>query len=887
MKSLKSFSIRSKLVAISLMVTVVAIGIGFAFIIVKHIQTLQSNMISTAKLQAKYIGQECAVPLSFGRGYVAELKTTLEVTVKIMPNVISAAIYDIKGKVFASLNCDERTVIPGLPGEGQSEKFEGDFFILVQPIKIEDIKGLDDEMVGTLYLKLSTSTLKKNIQDSLVTTSILILVLIILSYFLANKLQTIISEPILNLASISRDISKNRDYTLRVEKKGEDEIGTLYDEFNAMLAQIQIRDTERDKVEEKLRRSKNALKESEEKYRSIFENATQGIFQAAPDGRLLTANSAFAQILGYDSPGEMKMLITTFGEQLCADHKKRKEFKHLMEEKGFIRGFESRAYRKDKTIIDVSQNVHEVRDSDGRLRYYEGILEDITGRKRSEELKIAKDAAEAANKAKSEFLANMSHEIRTPMNAILGFTELLEGKIRDEQQSSYLSAISASGKTLLSLINDILDLSRIEAGKLEVQYTAFNPHILFDEIEHIFSQEVHVRGLDFLVDVDPSLPRGLLLDEIRLRQILFNIVGNAVKFTEKGYIKLELKKQYKTDDHSSLDLIFIVEDTGIGIAGDQHELIFEAFKQPKGQIPVQYEGSGLGLSITRRLVEMMGGTVSVESEPGKGSTFKVIFNDVEVASMGEKAENEDTADVDIDSITFEKAVILIADDTESNRNLLKGFLNMPPFTLMEAKNGKEAVELTRLHRPDLVFMDMRMPVITGYEATRILKADADFKSIPIIALTASVMKRQEEKIKAAGCDGYLKKPVRRAALLAESMRFLPHSKKERDMPLAEEKMPLEPLYPGIKQKLPELMAILECELIDTWKVLQKTFVIDEIERFAITVKELGEDYHMGILVSWGDTLAGQVKKLDMEVMPGTLEAFPGIIKKIQALIKKE
>ncbi len=861
------------------MVTIAAIGIGFTFIIVDNIQTLRNDLVSATKQQAEYVVDSCAVPLSFGAGYYAEVKDELERLTGMVPFIERAVIFTDHGNISVVFSREKSPGSPELPSKDFSVEFKGNLLYFTQPIKVED------EILGTLYFEVSTLALKEKIRDSLVTISILVLVLIIFSYFFANKLQTIISDPILNLASISRNISENRDYTLRVEKKGEDEIGTLYDEFNAMLAQIHLRDIERDKVEEKLRRSKKALKESEKKYRGIFENANQGIFQAAPDGRLLTANPSFAQILGYDSPDEIKKIITNFEEQLCADHEKRKEFMRLIEEKGFIRGFESRVYRKDKTIIDVSQNVHEIRDGTGTLLYYEGILEDVTERKRAEELKIAKDAAEAASKAKSEFLANMSHEIRTPMNAILGFTELLEGKIRDEQQNNYLSAISASGKTLLGVINDILDLSKIEAGKMEVQYTAFNPHVLFNEIEHVFSQEVHARGLDFYVDVEPTLPRSLLLDEIRLRQILFNLVGNAVKFTEKGYIKLELKKQYKTEDHSSLDLIFTVEDTGIGIPGDQHELIFEAFKQPKGQIPAQYEGTGLGLSITRRLAQMMGGSISVESKAGKGSTFKVIFNDVQVASVGEQTETEGTAGTGIDAVTFESAVILIADDIESNRDLLKGFLDIPPFTLLEAKNGKEAVELTRLHRPDLVFMDMRMPVMNGYEATRILKADGDLKSIPIIALTASVMKQQEEKIQSAGCNAYLKKPVRRTALMTEAIRFLPHSKKEKDTLPVEEEMPIESLTPAIKQKLPELLTVLEGELTRTWKELKKTFVIDEIERFAITVRELGKDYQLEMLASWGDTLTGQVKKIDMERMPGTLEAFPSLIEKIHDILK--
>lgn len=383
----------------------------------------------------------------------------------------------------------------------------------------------------------------------------------------------------------------------------------------------------------------------------------------------------------------------------------------------------------------------------------------------------ARQQAENANKAKSEFLASISHEIRTPMNAILGFSEILFNNSRGEQEKTFLSGILSSGRTLMHLINDILDLSKIEAGQMEILPEPTRLADVIHDIGRIFSATIKEKNLNFDIIIENDVPEVLMIDDVRMRQILFNLLGNAVKFTESGSISVKASGFAGAPKPGFFNLEIAVSDTGIGIPASYQQMIFNAFVQVDSATTRQHGGTGLGLAITKKLVQMMNGTLSLQSQVNKGSTFIIALENLAIADELETRKNEFEWYNKI--VTFEPSTILVVDDVTFNRELAKSFLSSFNLKVMEARNGQEGVSMARLYRPNLILMDLRMPEMNGFQATELLKQYPETRDIICIAFTASSMRHDEETIQKL-FDGFLFKPITRNELIDCLMKFLPH-----------------------------------------------------------------------------------------------------------------
>ena len=651
MKWIQNASIRTKLVLLAGAAVLFALIMSSTGIIVSDIRMIRSATIEQLEVQARMMEFNSDGVLAFADDRAAE---DLLQSMSLQPAVEVACLLDPDGKVFAAYlkNDDQPLDIPAKLMEG-AHVTAGGHIEIVTPVREDADNG---ELVGMLYIRANTDNIAAHTASQIRFIVLISLVSLLVAVTIAAFLQNAISRPILRLSEAAQVITREENYSIRVSREAQDELGTLYRSFNQML---------------------DALKSTH-----------------------------------------------------------------------------------DEVALQA-----------------ERLAKEVGVRKRAEaDLFIAKEAAEASNRAKSEFLANMSHEIRTPLTGILGFTDVLITGGDDGDMAKrieYLSTIQASGKHLLTVINDILDLSKIESGRVEFEHEACKPDQLVLDVLRVLQVKADEKSLMLSAHWASEIPRLIYTDASRVRQALINLIGNSIKFTSQGSVEVVGRlMQFQGRPQLEFDVI----DTGIGIADDQLAKIFEPFIQADSSVTRRFGGTGLGLAITRKIARGLGGDLTAVSETGEGSTFTLRFDTGDISGIplitpaaADQPRAVEAARPAARKVSSEISVLLV-EDGDTNRKLIKLLLERAGARVTTAVNGAVGVEIAMRESFDVILMDMQMPVMDGYSAARRLRDSG--ATLPIIALTAHTMTGDREKCLDAGCTDYLTKPINAELMFAAIERAM-------------------------------------------------------------------------------------------------------------------
>jgi PAS domain S-box-containing protein len=886
-------SLRQKITQLVLLSCGVAALVACSVFAVYDVTTARASLARDLGTLAEITGSNSTAAIAFDDPQsAAEILKSLSAE----PHIVEACIYTSDGRVFAKYSRDASNadfMPPAASPDG--EQAVSGFMLVFRQIRSKE------DVVGTIFLKSDLNELHARMVQFAWTIVGVILLSFVVLYFSVGRLQRLISDPILELARTAFAVSTGKDYSLRATKQSDDEIGFLFDRFNDMLGEVQVRDTALQQAREGLelrveertselnaevaerKQTQRTLEERTAFLNSLVQNSPVGIVVINVDDSVQLCNPAFEKIFGFrqrdivgkplvellaipelrgeiDTNKKALMLgrtthlvtqrrrsdgtaadVEAFSVPLLsegtqtgalllyldiAERKKaelaredranflnslieriplgvlvlnsdfrvemcnlafekiflyrREEFLHRHTarlipaslrdeaqahrdalESGKTLHVTTQRRRSDGSSVDVEVFSAILRETGGMTRYLM-LYQDITERKLAEQaLHQAKDAAEAASRAKSEFVANVSHEIRTPMNGIIGMTELVLDTALTAEQREYLGMVKTSAASLLTLINDILDFSKIEAGKLDLDVRGFSLRAIIEEMMKALEFRAQEKGLKLVWRVAADVPEHLIGDASRMRQMLVNLVGNALKFTEHGKVAVEIGKERPSDEDSVI-LHFRVRDTGIGISAEQQAMVFGAFTQADSSTTRKYGGTGLGLAITTRLVDLMSGKIWLESELGAGSVFHFTIP----FAIPLNESQLPTPDLSI----LQHSSILVVDNDETNCRILIAMLGKWGVRVETAKNAPEALAiLLRSNaegtRFDAVISDLQMPGIDGFGFVENVRQIPQFGQVPVLLLSSSAQPEERQRCKDLGINAYLEKPFAPADLL--------------------------------------------------------------------------------------------------------------------------
>jgi two-component system sensor histidine kinase/response regulator len=777
MPSFRDLSIRRKLTLIVMITTCTAIllacGAFFAF----DIHTLRQSRVRDLDTLAEVLGSNSTAALTFNDQAAA--REVLQ-SLSAKEHVMAAALYRADGAIFATYirgSAGTPFVFPAAEPDGT--RFE--------PRRLVDFHTilLDGHLLGTVFLASDLGEFDELLRLYSALFGLIVVSLSVGAFFLAARMQRAISDPILLLAQTAKEVSTARDYSVRASRGANDEVGVLIDGFNEMLAEIQRRDSDLQQARSELelrvehrtaelrqeisvrKDAEAALRESEQRTRLLLDSTAEGIYGIDLQGQCTFSNRAALRLLGYTDIAEL------LGRNMhdLTHHTRADQSRYgapdcpLGETIGTGEACHSDVeimWRSDGTSFPAEYWSYPI-ERNGQVSGAVITLIDITARQAAQQAMLAaKEAAESANRAKSEFLANMSHEIRTPMNGIIGMTELALDTPLNREQKEYLQLVRSSADSLLRVINDVLDFSKIEAGRLDLDQADFDLPETVSQTLKTLAVRAHKKGLELSSRIAPDVPQMLSGDADRVRQVLVNLVGNAIKFTHQGSVLVEVGRDEASVEADPFRLHFIVRDTGIGIPVEKQQVIFEAFSQVDGSTTRQYGGTGLGLTITRRLVEMMGGKAWVESELGKGSTFHFTLK---LAPPEKNQMARSLLRTELESLH-----VLIVDDNDTNRMILDEMLKNWRMVPTLADGGESALMAMRWARDrgnsfPLVLLDGHMPGMDGFDVARRIKADPSLAGATIMMLTSDRQAGDAARCREIGIKVYLVKPIGQSDLL--------------------------------------------------------------------------------------------------------------------------
>ena len=613
------------------------------------------------------------------------------------------------------------------------------------------------EYIGCVHVGISLESIdfemKKMAARAMALLAIFIVIGFIASFLVANS----IANPIKALTKVFAIVASG-DLDQQVDTSRTDEIGGLAKAFKKMMSDLKRSTTSIDNLNQEI----TARKQSEERVldlANILETSLNEIYIFdAETLKFVQVNEGARRNIGYSLEECRQLTPVDIKPEFDTAEEFEKVIKPLRTGEKYMMNFETVHQRKDGSSYPV--DVHLQMSSFESRPAFVAIIVDITARKQAEQLlRQAKNEAEEASIAKSRFLANMSHEIRTPMNAIIGFSEILVSDTLTDEQHDYVKIISNSGNHLLQLINDILDFSKIEAGKLVVEAIETSLSDILANVESLIALKAAEKAVEFKINMCQGLPAQISTDPSRLTQCLINLTNNAVKFTKEGHVYLNVSFE---DRDGQAYIRFDVEDTGIGIPTDKQAEIFESFTQADDSHTRNYGGTGLGLTITKKLSELLGGGLTLTSEEGTGSVFSLVIPaNVDMNNRPALDGPGVTDQIKSEGKKMEKTQysgrVLVAEDVKGNQILIKTILSKMGLEVTIAPDGKEALDEVCRQEYDLVLMDIQMPKMNGYEATQAIRHKG--MTIPVVALTANVMKGDREKCLSIGCDDYLAKPI--------------------------------------------------------------------------------------------------------------------------------